>query len=135
MLKLACTSRVPATLRGSGSGSGKCGQAVPLEGGLVIEMTKLDRILEIGEDFVRVEAGCDMHRLNEALRAQGRELPIFSSTARIATIGGFIGGGSGGIGSIEHGMLRDHGNTFRIPAGEEGSCASPDHRHLRPART
>ena len=114
VLKLAWSSRVPVTLRGRGSGN--YGQAVPLEGGLVIEMIRLDRVLEVGEDFVRVEAGCNMHRLNEALRVHGRELPIFSSTQRIATIGGFIGGGSGGIGSIEHGMLRDHGNIIRITA-------------------
>ena len=114
VLKLGYSSRVPVTLRGRGSGN--YGQAVPLEGGLVIEMTKLDQIFEIGEDFVRVEAGCNMHSLNEALRAEGKELPIFSSTQRIATIGGFIGGGSGGIGSIEHGMLRDRGNIIQITA-------------------
>ena len=70
VLKLAWTNRVPVTLRGRGSGN--YGQAVPLEGGLVIEMTRLDRVLEIGEDFVRVEAGCNLHRLNEALRGRGQ---------------------------------------------------------------
>ena len=89
---------------------------MPLEGGLVVEMTRMGEILEIGTDFVRVEAGCNVHRLNEALRVEGRELPMFSSTQRIATIDGFIAGGSSGIGSIEHGMLRDPGNILRIAA-------------------
>jgi len=120
VIKLAHSSRVPITLRGRGSGN--YGQAVPLEGGLIIEMTRLGAILEIAPGSVRVEAGCNVHQLNEALRAEGQELPIFSSTQRIATIGGFIGGGSSGIGSIEHGPLRELGNIIEIGAmsvGEE----------------
>ena len=110
----AYAKRVPITLRGRGSGN--YGQAVPLAGGLVIEMTRMGEILSIEPGRVRVEAGCNVHVLNEALRAEGLELPIFSSTQRIATIGGFVGGGSSGIGSIEHGPLREAGNIIEICA-------------------
>ncbi len=76
----------------------------------------MDRIIEIGPDTVRVEAGCNILALNTALRAKGRELPIFPSTQDIATIGGFIAGGSAGIGTVSHGMLRDPGNIIEIRA-------------------
>ena len=46
-----------------------------------------------------------------ATRPQGWELRMHPSTKRTATIGGFVGGGSGGVGSVTYGGLRDRGNV------------------------
>ena len=113
-LSVAARHRAPITLRGGGTGN--YGQSVPMEGGLIIDTTAMGKIVEIGPDFVRVEAGCNILALNNALMAHGRELPIFPSTQDIATIGGFISGGSAGIGTVSHGMLRDAGNVMEIRA-------------------
>jgi FAD/FMN-containing dehydrogenase len=113
-LSLAARHSVPVTLRGGGTGN--YGQSVPMEGGLIIDTTAMGEILEICPDFVRVQAGCNILKLNQALKEKGRELPIFPSTQDIATIGGFISGGSAGIGTVSHGMLRDAGNILEIRA-------------------
>ena len=113
-LARAAQARLPVTLRGGGTGN--YGQSVPMEGGLIIDTTAMNRIIEIGPDFVRVEAGCNILALNNALKEKGRELPVFPSTQDIATIGGFISGGSAGIGTVSHGMLRDAGNVLEIKA-------------------
>jgi FAD/FMN-containing dehydrogenase len=113
-LAVAFAHDIPVTLRGGGTGN--YGQAVPLDGGLIVETTAMNRILEIGEGFVRVEAGALMADINAALIPEGWEMAMFPSTQDIATIGGFVAGGSAGIGSVANGPLREKGNIVSLKA-------------------
>jgi FAD/FMN-containing dehydrogenase len=101
---------VPLTPRGAGTGN--YGQAVPLERGVLIDFSAMDKILWSKAGVVRVEPGARMHDIDAALRPSGWELRMHPSTKRTATIGGFVAGGSGGVGSITYGGLRDPGNIL-----------------------
>ncbi len=102
--------KVPITPRGGGTGN--YGQAVPLAGGLVIDLTSMTRILHHEPGRVRVEGGAKIVDVDRELKASGWELRMHPSTKRTATIAGFVAGGSGGVGSVTYGGLREPGNIL-----------------------
>ncbi len=104
---------VPVTPRGGGTGN--YGQAMPLAGGVVLDMANMSAIREIRDGMVIAEPGAIIGDIDAAAReALGQELRMHPSTRETATIGGFIAGGSGGIGSIRWGMLGEAGNILRL---------------------
>jgi len=102
-----CYSRnIPVTVRGAGTGN--YGQAVPLQGGVVLDLARMDRIETIQPQGVAVcQPGVRLGVLENEARKAGWELRCYPSTIVKASVGGFLGGGSGGIGSVANGGLRD----------------------------
>jgi len=103
-VRLAHGDGVPVTPRGCGTGN--YGQAVPLAAGLVVDLTRCDRVLEIGAGWIKAQAGTTFVALEAAARRTGQEVAMLPTTIG-STIGGFLAGGAGGVGSIEHGWLWD----------------------------
>ncbi|MEY4746548.1 MAG: hypothetical protein RLZZ442_1140, partial [Cyanobacteriota bacterium] len=111
----ACARQgVPLTVRGAGTGN--YGQCVPLQGGLVLDLSGLNQLRQLDEatGVLEVEAGALMGAIEKQLAPRGRALRLVPSTVRSASIGGFIAGGSGGIGSLRWGFLRDPGNLLGL---------------------
>jgi FAD/FMN-containing dehydrogenase len=104
--------KIPLTVRGAGTGN--YGQCVPLKGGIILDTTKMKRIRWLKPGCASVEPGVRMAAFEKKSRGMGWELRMVPSTYRTATIGGFIGGGSVGMGSITYGQLRDRGNLIGL---------------------
>ncbi|MEM9145686.1 MAG: FAD-binding oxidoreductase [Pseudomonadota bacterium] len=113
IMRTAFAYDVPVTTRGSGTGN--YGQAMPLSGGIVLHMKHMNAIKTLGPGQVRAEAGIVLADLDAQARATtGQELRIHPSTHGTASLGGFIAGGSGGVGSIRWGGLRATGNILGL---------------------
>ncbi|MCW5634813.1 MAG: FAD-binding oxidoreductase [Rubrivivax sp.] len=107
----AARHRVALTVRGGGTGN--YGQCVPLAGGIVLDASGMQRVLDIAPGRVCCEGGAKMFDIEMAVRETGQALRMWPSTWRAATIAGFISGGFGGVGSTLNGVLRDPGNLLR----------------------
>jgi FAD/FMN-containing dehydrogenase len=103
---VSAAARHGVALTPRGRGTGNYGQAVPLAGGLVLDTTGAARVLEIADGRARVEAGTSFVALEAAARRHGQELALMPTTVG-STVGGFIAGGAGGVGSVEHGWIWD----------------------------
>jgi FAD/FMN-containing dehydrogenase len=120
VMGFAGAREIPVTVRGAGTGN--YGQCVPLHGGIVLDLSLMDRLEEITADGVAVcQPGLRLGALETEARKRGWELRMYPSTLVKASVGGFLSGGSGGIGSVAHGQLRDFDTVraFEVVTMEE----------------
>ena len=110
--KVCVKHRVPLTVRGAGTGN--YGQCIPLQGGVILDLTKMNAVKWIKPGLACVEPGAKLAAIDKQTRETGWEIRMAPSTYRTATIGGFIAGGSGGIGSVTYGLLSDRGNLNAV---------------------
>ena len=81
---------VPLVVRGGATGN--YGQMVPLQGGVLLDMARLDRTLWVERGRGRFEAGVRLGDADVLCQQQGWELRMFPSTRRQATVGGYVCG-------------------------------------------
>ncbi len=89
VVQLAVRQGIPLTARGAGTGN--YGQGVPMHGGIMLNLRRLDRILELTTAAARVEAGTLLNTIEQSARTVGAELRFYPSTLLTATAGGFLG--------------------------------------------
>lgn len=112
LVKACVQHNLPLILRGGATGN--YGQLVPLQGGILADMTAFNQVIELGEGTVRAQAGIRLAEIETVTRPAGWELRCMPSTWRLATLGGLYGGGFGGIGSINYGPLGAPGNVLSV---------------------
>jgi glycolate oxidase len=107
IINIARTHGVPITPRGAGSLG--LGGAIPSKGGIVMDMSTMNRILQVDPDTLSatVEAGVTWEELRRAARLKGMRVGAYPSSALAATVGGWINGGGVGIGSYKYGNAGD----------------------------
>ncbi|MFW6082449.1 MAG: FAD-binding oxidoreductase [Chloroflexota bacterium] len=120
VLRIAAEHDIPVVPRGMASGLAAA--SVPFGGGIVLSLTRMNRILEIDEEnrTVRVEAGVITADLEEAVGELGLFYPPDPSSNEQSTIGGNIACNAGGPRCLKYGVTGDYvmGLTVVLPDGQ-----------------
>lgn len=105
---------VPIIARGAGSGL--AGQAIGA--GIILDLSvRMNRIVEVAPDFVRVQPGVVCDALNRKLEAYGLWFPPDPSSSGYCSIGGMIANNSSGAHSVKYGSTIDYIETLRVVVG------------------
>jgi glycolate oxidase len=120
IVKVASQQRVPIIARGASSGL--AGGTIPESGGIILNLARMDRIVEIDTDNVCVtaQAGVVTLQLQQAVEKAGLFYPPDPASSRQSTIGGNVATNAGGPRCLKYGVTRDYviGLTVVLASGE-----------------
>ena len=114
IMRLANQAKVPVTIQGSGTAT--TGASLPVEGGILLDVHKMNNILEIAKDnfYARVEPGVICNQLNAQLAKQNLMFPPNPGSEAIATIGGMMSTNSSGHRAVKYGTARDYVKALKV---------------------
>ncbi len=119
-MRFASEHGIPVTTRGSGVGY--VGGCVPVRGGILLSVRKMDRILEINaaDGIAVVEPGVILDDLQEAVRALGWYYPPDPASLKECSVGGTIATNAGGPRCVKYGVTRHYvlGLEVVLPDGQ-----------------
>ncbi|MBW1781285.1 MAG: FAD-binding protein [Deltaproteobacteria bacterium] len=114
IMRLANQEKMPVTVQGSGTAT--TGASLPVEGGILLDVHKMNNILEIDKDnfYARVEPGVICNNLNIALKKYDLMFPPNPGSELIATIGGMMSTNSSGHRAVKYGTARDYVKALKV---------------------
>ena len=120
VLRVANARGVPVVPWGGGSGTQ--GGSIPTHGGIVLDLTGMDRIVDVDERsmMVTAEAGVNGRRLEIELNSRGLMMPHYPASSEWATVGGYVAARGSGVLSTRYGKIEDLVLALRVvtPTGE-----------------
>ncbi|MFD0692570.1 FAD-binding oxidoreductase [Paenibacillus sp. GCM10027628] len=120
ILKIANEHRIP--IIGRGAGSNLCGGTVAVEGGIVMVMNRMNRLIEIDQDNLTAtfQPGLNTKEFHLAVEALGLFYPPDPSSMVVSTLGGNIMECAGGLRGLKYGTTKDYviGLEAVLPSGE-----------------
>jgi alkyldihydroxyacetonephosphate synthase len=122
--------RVPVVAWGGGSGTQ--GGALPIRGGIVVDLRSLDEVIEVDEQSmtVTVQAGKNGRELEAELNARGLMLPHYPASVEWATVGGYVAARGSGVLSTRYGKIEDLLLSLRVATPATGmldTVSAPRH--------
>lgn len=119
VVRFAVSEDIPVVTRGSGTGLS--GGSVPVDGGIVVTLVHLNRILEVDPANLTLlaEAGTITKAIDDAALPHGLFYPPDPGSMKISTIGGNVANNSGGLRGLKYGVTRDYvmGMEVVLPDG------------------
>ncbi len=114
IVKIAVEEGIPIVPRGGASWG--LGGAMPVAGGIVVDLTRMNRILDYDYDnhIVTVETGITWKMLYDTLLRNGYIIGSYPSSAMAATVGGWINTGGVGVGTYKYGSAMDHVKSLEV---------------------
>ena len=135
IVKFASRNSIPLTPRGAGTG--QCGGSVPACGGIVVDMCRMDRIVEVDADNLQaiVEPGVVHAALNAALAPHGLVFPPDPGSSKVCTLGGMVSYNARGMRGVKYGCTGDYvlGMEVVLASGEVITTGSVGSRSLHSA--